>query len=597
MPDADEFGPFKAEAAKLHLRSSDGQVFGPVPLSTLRHWAAEGRVTAGDEVSHDGALWVRVETLPDLKLEWNGESPNGSPFGPFNLLAVPHLVQRGLIGPHSYLRNRASGKQLAVDALLRLENRDVHDGALLSTPPPIHAESAGDGMTAGDPLAPGLRAADERLQQELREKLASAEDQCRALRAELDGARQNEEEIRALRQEIQELQHGLSSLGAEKAELQNELLAREVEIHSREEACSERERQLLKQIDVDKHRRDEMERTLEELSLTREAELRDDAQRQQQLEQTTVALDACQREIAPARAAARDLERRTNEALARIEAAESQAQAAAAQLEGLQSLADETQRLKARLAEMESRKEVEQTARRSDESAQQEALRARMRDLEEESTNSTALLEQLRRELDEQRHKCKGLKAASATAEAGAAEIVELKRVLADERVAGETARANAEAAAEEGRRRLSEAESQCERLRAELASQQAAANKFREESERKDRELAEKASAARPSVAEASWYLKTDETSVFGPIVIDDLRNWTTEGRIGPQHLVSRDQQQWVPASDLPELGMDWMVSLSDGTAFGPLSLGAIGTLVKDGAVPADAKITHRSS
>jgi hypothetical protein len=41
----------------------------------------------------------------------------------------------------------------------------------------------------------------------------------------------------------------------------------------------------------------------------------------------------------------------------------------------------------------------------------------------------------------------------------------------------------------------------------------------------------------------------------------------------------------------------MDWMVSLPDGTAFGPLSLGAIRTLVKDGTVPADAKVAHRST
>jgi hypothetical protein len=662
MPDVDEFGPFKADAAKLHLRTSDRQLFGPVPLSTLRHWAAEGRVSGGDEVSHDQTLWVRVESLPDLKLVWNGARPDGSPFGPFNLLAVPLLVQRGLIGPHSYLRNCTTGKQLAVDALLRLENRDLQDGALLSTPPPVHAESASSEMAAGFPPPPGVGVADNLMQQKLQESLASMEAQISSVTAKLDAAREensalqtqarlrldasrlqeqefirqnsetqdglrreleqerslrteaarrSEEEVGALREEISELQRRLAASGAETAKLQDELLARKLELYSGEEARSEREQQLEKQLGDEKERhaataqdiaeievrRGELERSLAELRQTRETEASDASQRLQQLEQTILALEARQSEIAAVRASAQELERRTSESMARIEAAESQTRAASARLEKLQSAADSAERERSRLAEEEGRRDVERSAEHAREAAQKEALLARVHDLEEESGSSVSLLEQVRLELEDQRRKCKELKESAAAAQAGAAELDELKRALADERAAGEAARAAAAAAEEEGRRKLSEAESRREQARAELAAQQAAASKFREESEQRAQELQEKAASVSSSFVPASWYLKIDEASVFGPIVLADLQSWTTEGRIGPQHLVSRDQQQWGPASDLPELGMDWMVSLPDGTAFGPLSLGAIRTLVKDGTVTADARIAHRTT
>jgi len=41
--------------AKYHLKTEDGQTFGPVPKSELDEWFAEGRITAECQILRDGA--------------------------------------------------------------------------------------------------------------------------------------------------------------------------------------------------------------------------------------------------------------------------------------------------------------------------------------------------------------------------------------------------------------------------------------------------------------------------------------------------------------------------------------------------------------
>ena len=80
-----------------------------------------------------------------------------------------------------------------------------------------------------------------------------------------------------------------------------------------------------------------------------------------------------------------------------------------------------------------------------------------------------------------------------------------------------------------------------------------------------------------------------------MGPITLTEMRAWASECRIGPDHQVSSNGQDWTPAPDLAELAMRWHVRLVDGTLYGPLSILAVRYLIEDGAVAADAEVTHR--
>ena len=48
-------------------------------------------------------------------------------------------------------------------------------------------------------------------------------------------------------------------------------------------------------------------------------------------------------------------------------------------------------------------------------------------------------------------------------------------------------------------------------------------------------------------------------------------LRQWAAEDRIAPEDQVSQDQQIWSPAHDQPDLEMDWLIQMDDGTLYGP--------------------------
>jgi hypothetical protein len=101
------------------LKITDGSSYGPVALSTLCEWSAQSRIVPGNKVSRDGRRWVPAETLRELKMEWIAELPNGDKYGPFNVLAVPHLFKSGTLPPETKLTNRVSGKTVLVYELVK----------------------------------------------------------------------------------------------------------------------------------------------------------------------------------------------------------------------------------------------------------------------------------------------------------------------------------------------------------------------------------------------------------------------------------------------------------------------------------------------
>ena len=74
------------------------------------------------------------------------------------------------------------------------------------------------------------------------------------------------------------------------------------------------------------------------------------------------------------------------------------------------------------------------------------------------------------------------------------------------------------------------------------------------------------------------TWFLrKHDDGSVFGPLSFDQLAVWASTAQIAPYDSLSIDQQSWIKAPMLPQLGMDWLVEVTSEHFYGPTTLGAI--------------------
>ncbi|MEI6970240.1 MAG: hypothetical protein WCL44_01880 [bacterium] len=107
-------------AAQWYLKMPQGAVFGPVVISQLINWAVQGRIVVGNMVSSDNqATWVSAENVPELNMTWVGELRGAKRYGPFNLAAVPVLVQRGKLLRTATVQNCITGEMLSVSSVLR----------------------------------------------------------------------------------------------------------------------------------------------------------------------------------------------------------------------------------------------------------------------------------------------------------------------------------------------------------------------------------------------------------------------------------------------------------------------------------------------
>ena len=88
------------------IRSERGETFGPVELSTLQAWAAEGRIAPASEISSDGIQWRPVTAQRELEMVWVAEVSPGSFYGPIHRQAMDELLRDGSIAAHSLLYRR-----------------------------------------------------------------------------------------------------------------------------------------------------------------------------------------------------------------------------------------------------------------------------------------------------------------------------------------------------------------------------------------------------------------------------------------------------------------------------------------------------------
>src|SRR2546423_10858046 len=95
--------------------------------------------------------------------------------------------------------------------------------------------------------------------------------------------------------------------------------------------------------------------------------------------------------------------------------------------------------------------------------------------------------------------------------------------------------------------------------------------------------------------VSSQSWFLrKHQDGSIFGPISFDQLSGWASAAQVAPQDIVSTDQQTWLKAPMVPQLGMDWLVEVTSEHYYGPTTVGAIQEFIRLGDVNADTFVIN---
>ncbi len=93
-------------------------------------------------------------------------------------------------------------------------------------------------------------------------------------------------------------------------------------------------------------------------------------------------------------------------------------------------------------------------------------------------------------------------------------------------------------------------------------------------------------------------WYLnKVDDDGhdVYGPVNLDNLRDWAMSAKISPLDRVSCDgQKSWDRAPMIPELHMDWLVEVSENFLYGPNTVGTILEFITNGEINENAWVIN---
>lgn len=99
---------------KWYLRTTDGKIFGPIDLETLKEWVRDGRVEPFAGISYDLKNWALAALKSELEMDWIVESEPGRFYGPTHRAVVDDLQRQGALpdGCRIY--------------------RDDHDGALMA---------------------------------------------------------------------------------------------------------------------------------------------------------------------------------------------------------------------------------------------------------------------------------------------------------------------------------------------------------------------------------------------------------------------------------------------------------------------------------
>ena len=85
-------------------------------------------------------------------------------------------------------------------------------------------------------------------------------------------------------------------------------------------------------------------------------------------------------------------------------------------------------------------------------------------------------------------------------------------------------------------------------------------------------------------------WFLrKHEDGTVFGPVQLEQIVRWAAAAQIAPHDTLSTDQQTWIKAPMVTQLGMDWLVELTSEHYYGPTTFSALQEFIRLGEIDSD--------
>lgn len=442
----------------FYLRRPDGSFQGPLDLPELIGLAIHNRIPPGSEVSDDGAAWDPAESLPDLKLDWVASRPDGSTYGRFNLLALPHLIENGTIPETAELRNAISGRTVRARDVLKGDKTRKSDSAqgelalrpVIPAPPETQPGPAPEPKSAAAPEPPKVE-----LKTEFR-KLAEAEPAAARPAA---ASEDQDKRIGDLRKAVEN--------SAERFREMVKKLQEEQTAHSRTVAENAKKEGLFN------HRIAALEEQVRSMQVTL-AQVRTDAERQRKWDQSLI--DESRKvqaemtdRVAQLRKAVEEANARAKDSLARLEHEQSTRTAAA----------EEARKAEIRLNEKIMKMEEESR------SGSDVLARARM-ESEKQRQRDQSLLELSRQKENELTQR---LDEAQRALDAKSADLMKLKTDLDRERLAHDETRKTAGEKERGVSTRLNDSEERARTLAASLKQAEQVSNERKDKLETLQRE------------------------------------------------------------------------------------------------------------
>lgn len=100
------------------LKVSGNEIFGPAPLSQLRIWAAEAKISPMDRVSSDNRkTWLRAPMVTELQMDWLVEMPDGFLYGPTSVGTLQEFLATGEIDERTTVINTFENTKTRINEL------------------------------------------------------------------------------------------------------------------------------------------------------------------------------------------------------------------------------------------------------------------------------------------------------------------------------------------------------------------------------------------------------------------------------------------------------------------------------------------------
>ena len=109
--------------AAWYVKTSDGQLYGPVDEASLLAWAREGRIEPTSMLSPDREQWIPISCKRELEMDWIVEQGQSGCFGPFHRDVIRALITNGQIQPTDRIYKRMSFEAPGELAVAQEESR------------------------------------------------------------------------------------------------------------------------------------------------------------------------------------------------------------------------------------------------------------------------------------------------------------------------------------------------------------------------------------------------------------------------------------------------------------------------------------------